>query len=180
MSLLFFSLKSVRTNKWYNGLVPEYKRNPNTQCVQCANRIYRRPGELQRSRGRAFCSQFCYGISQRKETPCVVCSAPILASANKKTCSRTCANKNRTGLKYHRGNPKSKVVYQRGLKIRLLNLRGHRCERCDYDKIEILQVHYKDRNRQHNELSNLELICPNCHAEEHYLENSWLNGKVRT
>ena len=28
------------------------------------------------------------------------------------------------------------------------------------------------------ELENLELICPNCHGEEHYLENSWLSGTV--
>jgi 5-methylcytosine-specific restriction endonuclease McrA len=76
--------------------------------------------------------------------------------------------------------PHDKVVSQRLLKLRLLELRGQQCERCRYSKYEILQVHHKDRNRQNNELSNLELICPNCHYEEHYLEKSWLknNGEV--
>ncbi len=161
--------------------MPElYKRTPNVKCFQCEKAVYRRPGELEKSRGRAFCSQACYGISQRKETPCVICGTRILASANAKTCSRSCANKNRAGLKYLGRRPKDKVVYQRGLKIRLLELRGRQCERCGYDKAEILVVHHKDRNRQHNELHNLELLCPNCHGEEHYLENSWLNGKVRS
>ena len=55
---------------------------------------------------------------------------------------------------------------------RLIIKRGPKCERCPYSRIEILQVHHKDRNKEHNELSNLELICPNCHFEEHYLEKS--------
>jgi 5-methylcytosine-specific restriction endonuclease McrA len=107
-----------------------------------------------------------------------VCGKPLLAGLNKKTCSRACANKNRAGLSYKNGNPKDKVKAQRALKARLLKERGLQCERCGYDKVPILQVHHKDRNRQHNELKNLELICPNCHAEEHYLENSWWSGRI--
>ena len=79
-------------------------------------------------------------------------------------------------MKYKLNGPrKDKVKNQRSLKVRLLNQRGARCERCRYNKHEILQAHHKDRNTNNNELENLELICPNCHAEEHYLENSWLN-----
>ena len=159
--------------------MPEYKRKPNTKCLICNKPIYRRPGEIARGGG-VFCSMVCYGISQRDEVPCVICGKPILAGANKKTCSRGCSNKNRTGIKYHLGRPKDKVVSQRGLKLRLLVQRGTVCERCGYSKAEILQVHHKDRDRQHNELENLELICPNCHYEEHYLEKSWLNGRVQT
>lgn len=70
---------------------------------------------------------------------------------------------------------KDKVQFVRGLKIRLINERGAQCERCGYKKYEILQVHHKDRNPKHNELENLELVCPNCHYEEHHLENSWMN-----
>jgi 5-methylcytosine-specific restriction endonuclease McrA len=97
---------------------------------------------------------------------------------NKKTCSRACANIQRTGIKYHLGSPRSKVKSQQALKLRLLKVRGLKCEKCNYDKYEILQVHHKDRNRNHNELNNLELICPNCHYEEHFLEKSWLRKKI--
>jgi hypothetical protein len=158
--------------------VEEYIRRPNVSCTKCGKPVYRRPVELSRSGGKAFCSQSCYGLFQRKERPCVVCEKPILASAHKKTCSRSCSNKNRAGIQYT-GRPfKDKVVYQRGLKLRLLKERGRFCERCAYSKVEILQVHHKDRDRENNSLENLALICPNCHAEEHYLEKSWLNGKV--
>lgn len=155
----------------------EYKRNPNTACTVCGKPIYRRPGQIKQ--GRVFCSQTCYGLATRKEHPCVVCGKPILSSANKNTCSRGCANTNRAGIKYKGRAPKDKVVYQRGLKLRLLKLRGPICERCGYARYEILNVHHKDRNRQHNTLDNLELLCPNCHSEEHYLENNWYSGKIQ-
>ena len=152
----------------------KYQRNPNTKCVVCAKGIYRRPIELKRSKGSAFCSMICYGISCRKEVPCIICEKPILSSLHKKTCSRACANKNRKGIKYKIGRPKDKVKSQQALKLRLLKERGKMCERCHYNKFEILQIHHKNRNRKDNELKNLELICPNCHAEEHYFKNSWL------
>lgn len=95
---------------------------------------------------------------------------------NKKTCSRACANKHRKGIRYKMGRPHDKVVYQQGLKIRLLQQQGDKCGRCKYSNTKILVVHHKDRNRTHNDLDNLELICPNCHYEEHYLERSWVNS----
>ncbi|MCC6934479.1 MAG: HNH endonuclease [Candidatus Yanofskybacteria bacterium] len=66
----------------------------------------------------------------------------------------------------------------KALKMRLLRERGRTCERCGYDKPEILQVHHKDRDRSNNDLANLALICPNCHYEEHYLERSWLRKRI--
>lgn len=155
-------------------MAEQYQRNPNTKCIICNKPIYRRPVELQRSNGRVFCGMACYGISCRKENPCLVCGNPILASLNKKTCSRSCANKHRTGIQYKINRPRDKVVSERALKIRLIKERGRVCERCSYDKIEILQIHHKDRDRSDNSLRNLELICPNCHYAEHYLEKSWL------
>jgi hypothetical protein len=169
----------ISNDLWYTGWVAEeYKRNPNIKCIVCQKPIYRRPSEIERNTGRVFCSMTCYGVSCRKEAPCVVCAKPILSGLNRKTCSRSCANVHRTGIQYKIHSPRDKVKSQRSLKIRLLNQRGKSCERCRYSKIEILHVHHKDRNREHNELENLELICPNCHAEEHHLGNSWLNEQI--
>ncbi len=148
----------------------EYKRKPNTNCVVCDKPIYRRPGVLARFGGHAYCSQTCYGVASRREKPCVVCGALILASANKKTCSRVCANKNRTGSTYTGARLRDKVYTIRMLKKRLFILRGQQCERCTFAIAEVLQVHHKDRNKHNNELTNLELLCPNCHASEHYLK----------
>jgi hypothetical protein len=157
--------------------VEEYTRNPNTKCLVCSTSIYRRPSEIKQNQGKVFCTMVCYGAFSRKEKPCAVCKKPILASFNKKTCSRACSNIYRAGIKYNIGRPKDKVRSQQALKIRLLEERGRVCERCEYDKYQILEVHHRNRNRQDNNLENLLLICPNCHAEEHLLEKSWLNGK---
>lgn len=58
--------------------------------------------------------------------------------------------------------------------------RGEQCERCDYAKREILHLHHHDRDRNNNDFTNLLLLCPNCHYEEHYLEKSWLNDRLAT
>lgn len=157
--------------------MPElYTRTPNTKCVICGTLIYRRPVELERSGGKSYCSSNCYGKACRKETPCIVCGKTILAGMHKKTCSRSCANRHRTGMKYKVNSPHDKVKSQHALKMQLLRIRGKACERCGYSRFEILQVHHKDRNRKNNDVSNLQLICPNCHCEEHYLEKSWLKN----
>jgi predicted nucleic acid-binding Zn ribbon protein len=155
----------------------EYKRHPNTKCLVCGKPVYKRKVDIQRNHGNVYCSLACYGISCRKEKPCIICGTPILASANKKTCSRKCANIHRTGIKYKLNRPRDKVKSYKQLKIRLLKLRGNTCERCGYNKLEILQVHHKDKDRNNNNLKNLELICPNCHYEEHFLDGSWLKHK---
>ena len=157
-------------------MVEEYKRNPNIKCVICGKDIYKRPSQIERNNGQVFCSQACFGLSCRKEIPCIVCGKLILAGANKISCNRSCANKHREGIKYKINCPRDKVKKQQALKIRLLKERGGYCARCNYKRFEILQVHHKDRNKNNNEMNNLELICPNCHCEEHYLEKSWLKN----
>jgi hypothetical protein len=146
----------------------EYKRKSNVKCSICGKGVYRRPAEIEKNGGKLYCSQACFGLACRKEKPCIICNKLILSGLNRKTCSRECSNIYRKGIKYKLGRPKDKGIEIRSLKIRLLSIRGKKCERCGYSKSEILQVHHKDRNTKNNVLQNLELICPNCHSEEHY------------
>lgn len=146
-----------------------FQRKPNTVCKICGKSIYRRPVLLRQSSGRAFCSKYCFGIFCRREHPCVICGKPILGSLHKKTCSRVCANKNRYGIHYKIGRPKDKAKTFPALKEKLLKIRGRKCERCSYSIAEVLQIHHRDRNRGNNSLHNLEVLCPNCHFEEHLL-----------
>lgn len=42
----------------------------------------------------------------------------------------------------------------------------HKCAVCGWDEDEdILEVHHIDENREHNELSNLIILCPTCHRK---------------
>ncbi|MDO8492365.1 MAG: HNH endonuclease [bacterium] len=155
-----------------------YKRNPNVNCLVCGKSVYRRPAQLKANGGRAFCGITCYSLACRKEKPCTICGKLLRAGLNKKTCSRACSNIQRTGIKYKILSPNDKVKNYKSLKIRLLECKGRSCERCGYSKYEILQVHHKNRDRNNNDFKNLELICPNCHYEEHFLEKSWLKARV--
>ena len=70
---------------------------------------------------------------------------------------------------------KTEQIFIKGYKSRetlrknLIALRGHRCECCGLDSWNnlpiALQVHHKDGNSLNNLLDNLELLCPNCHAQ---------------
>ena len=56
------------------------------------------------------------------------------------------------------------------LKRRLLseNIKEYRCERCGLSEWQgqkiPLELHHKDGNNSNNEIGNLQLLCPNCHA----------------
>lgn len=41
------------------------------------------------------------------------------------------------------------------------------CIRCGYSNKITLEVHHKDKDRNNNEISNLEILCANCHCLEH-------------
>jgi hypothetical protein len=52
-------------------------------------------------------------------------------------------------------------------RLKALNYYGSFCSRCGYSNIFALEVHHKDRNRENNEINNLEVLCCNCHKLEH-------------
>lgn len=144
------------------------KRTPNTTCSVCNKAIYRRPTQIEQ--GPVYCSLSCFGKASRKEKRCLVCGRALINSGRKKTCNRSCANIFRTGIRYNGEARKDKVKPVAALKARLVIERGTVCERCGYAKTHILEVHHRIRRCEGgtDDLDNLELICPNCHAEIHY------------
>jgi 5-methylcytosine-specific restriction endonuclease McrA len=109
-------------------------------------------------------------MSCRKIHLCPICNKEILGHKNSKHCSKTCANKARTGIKYHTGALNSKYTKYKKLKKQLILERGGVCQICMLDKDYLLDVHHivpKKRGGGDN-LDNLMLLCPNCHREKHY------------
>jgi HNH endonuclease len=140
----------------------------NKVCHQCGAAF-----SVERWRNRAkFCSPECYAKSREKPrvtVDCVVCGAQIdrlkihLHKSGKNVCGPTCR-----GMLKRRVRPKGAGYARKWLKTRApIN----ECERCGYAQHpEILVVHHKDRNRGNNDPANFEVLCPNCHAVEHYVE----------
>jgi 5-methylcytosine-specific restriction endonuclease McrA len=141
------------------------KRVPNCICSICSKPIYRRP--LQIASGNVFCSSVCCGKNQRVERTCNVCGLPYIGA--KRTCSRACANKGRSGIKYLGLNEKNNARQGMLLKEKVAKKHGGVCQRCGENNYAILQTHHKkERYRGGKDtLTNLELLCPNCHATYH-------------
>lgn len=142
------------------------RRNPNCQCKVCAKPIYRRPFQV--TGGNVYCSRQCSGRDQQKPKKCKFCKSTYVG--NKATCSRSCANKARAGIKYTKENKFNKAYRGKALKEKLASVRGGVCQKCSLDNYVILQVHHKIERHKGgtDELSNLELLCPNCHATHHF------------
>jgi 5-methylcytosine-specific restriction endonuclease McrA len=79
------------------------------------------------------------------------------------TCSRSCAN---TYFRTGKHNP----LWKSGIgsyRTNALKFYGSKCMICGIDNIAVLQVHHKDKNRYNNEVSNLQILCANCHLLVH-------------
>ena len=113
-----------------------------------------------------YCSRKCYykslkGKGSIKYT-CKHCGEDFFdsPSKNRKYCSMACINKS----KKETFKPKYTTVRKMMLAREMIK----ECTRCGYSEYpKILGVHHKDRNRENNAVSNLEVLCPNCHSLEH-------------
>ena len=63
---------------------------------------------------------------------------------------------------------KGSAIKSANMKAALSHLKGHKCENCgleEWQGVEIpLEVHHIDADSLNNEIDNLKLLCPNCHA----------------
>ena len=97
---------------------------------------------------------------------CLWCHREYQPSRNRpekprRFCSSSC------GRHWH--NEQRKRINRTVDRQTLFTERGGCCERCGWDAVpEVLEVHHIDRNRRHNTRENLLLLCPNCHAIDHF------------
>jgi 5-methylcytosine-specific restriction endonuclease McrA len=117
-------------------------------CTNCKKEVDRRPSDLKKSKtGNHFCSQSC-------------------AATYNNTLLRTGIN--------HPNYKEGGNYY----KYKFIKDEDAQCSRCGYNKYpEVLEIHHKDVNKKNNKLENLELLCPTCHVEEHFLNKT---GKFRS
>ena len=86
---------------------------------------------------------------------------------------------NQSGKGFHKNNAKmnledylqnSKDIQSNKVRKKLLeeNIKPYKCEMCGLTEWLgqpiPLELHHKDGNKTHNEISNYILLCPNCHS----------------
>ena len=81
----------------------------------------------------------------------------LVAISGKYFCSHTCSNRYKNISIF---NPFNSLAYRRNAFL----VQPHKCALCGWDKDErVLQVHHIDENHNNNDISNLIILCPNCH-----------------
>ena len=101
------------------------------------------------------------------EKECLCCSKAFKTIKRKVreqvVCSRACSNT------YFRSgeNNGNFIDGARNYRDKAFKHYKHVCARCSFSNVLALEVHHKDRNRSNNDISNLEIICANCHTIEH-------------
>ncbi len=149
-----------------------------TNCGNCNKELNKKPSYLLRYT-KVYCSKECRKASlivDSVECSCGECGKSFelkphdLRKAKKasksgyvfcsKTCSAICTNR----LKGIEGVS----TYRK----RAFKEKENKCANCGYDKhVEVLQVHHIDRDRMNGKISNLKILCPTCHNEEHFINN---------
>ena len=119
------------------------------------------PSSIQKGYSFSGCPKCKYEIIK-----CSYCSKEFeqLKSVIKKSktgnlyCSKECGNRH----KNEQVKQNNSTAYRRNA----FEYYEHKCAICGYDEYkEILEVHHIDENRTNNELSNLIILCPNCHKK---------------
>jgi 5-methylcytosine-specific restriction endonuclease McrA len=81
------------------------------------------------------------------------------------TCSRACSNTH-----FRSGEDNGNWDGGKGsYRFRALTHYGKVCQTCGFDNELALEVHHIDSNRENNVLSNLTVLCANCHTIKHKL-----------
>jgi hypothetical protein len=108
-------------------------------------------------------------LYKRIAKKCPICSKQFVTleghKREKTTCSHGCSNT------YFRSGKDNGMFSHGSSNYRNIAFIYHepKCKRCSYNQVpEILVVHHVDRDRTNNSKDNLEILCPNCHAEEHF------------
>lgn len=129
---------SVSCGVKYNRRAEKQQRKDNVECAYCKIKFYKAPARVALSKSGLF---FCCS-SHKNKAATAECGILQLGHA-------------RNGSGSYR-------------KIALSNYKNE-CNRCKYigKYLDTLVVHHKDRDRENNKLSNLEILCRNCHYEDH-------------
>lgn len=172
MLYLFNKLKIIKMKSSYEAIKfskqKRFRKGKFITCEKCQISFYVMPSRLKHGNPR-FCSTKCYDKAGNNNPNW---KKPWRESQRKAFYENPNRPKFKTGL----DNPNhtrfvdnlnfwgSTIAWYRTNLVKRIG----KCEICAFDDKRILQVHHKDKNRKNNTRENVILVCPNCHALEHW------------
>jgi hypothetical protein len=139
----------------------------NTSCCCCSKPLHRRPRDL---KYKSYCSMECYKKAKRIVLICPTCKKEFwrykeeTGHRRKKYCSKSCANRNRIGMRYGGGRKcdsrRRLELFQKASGIKTCSVVG-----CAYSRTLDLHRLVEGKNGGGYILGNMFAICPNHHAE---------------
>ena len=144
------------------------------ECCECKKPIKKKPKEIKNT---IFCSQSCNAKYRNKNNKkerivpyCHVCDRRMKINTKNKICN-ICTKQKLFELWLNGEiSPNTKHGNCSFIRKHLLKINDERCSLCGFSgnniktNKSILQVDHIDGNYQNNFISNLRLLCPNCHA----------------
>lgn len=126
---------------------------------------------------RKFCSHSCSASANnpkkikktKAETHCLNCNKQ-LEDKQHKYCSNTCQHEYQTSDIYKKIENGDITLDYRHYKKYLIEKYGEKCMKCGWEERNPstgnvpIELEHIDGNSENNNLSNLELLCPNCHS----------------
>ena len=170
--------------------IEKYYENPN-KCLNCLKPIPIKEGRtLSETRKKKFCSTSCAGTynghkfpKKKKQGSCGVCEKEI--TAHLVYCSKECraiAKLQKPKKTTPISRSKNVVSWRQRMKVKSLEYKGGRCQRCGYDRcVNAMDFHHIDPAQKgfpiasrirsweklKAELDKCVLLCSNCHREFH-------------
>jgi hypothetical protein len=149
----------------------------NLECKKCKApySINTKPYMVKNNKYKKFCSLSCANshkkVNKGQTYNCIHCHKECNLSSNQqnKFCSNKCQGEyiflNETLKRYERGEVSERKV----LRKILTYYNGYSCNECKIinwnNKSITLQVDHIDGNASNNILTNIRLLCPNCHTQ---------------
>lgn len=153
----------------------------NRSCERCGDFFDAEESEVKRGRGR-FCGLSCSSSRlrpsgrRRSSVECAYCKKKFEKTYSQKKKSKSglffCTRSHKDAAQ-RIGGIREIMPGHYGTTLTRYRVKALReisvvCNRCGYDEEKrILVVHHKNHDREDNDISNLEILCPNCHAIHH-------------
>jgi len=148
------------------------------KCDYCGKEYRKQKRQAENSPQEHYCSKTCYSNANSTSRVLVTCShcgvnfTKLISSlSNSKSGHYFCCREHKDiAQKYlveiqpgHYGKVDGHSTYR----AKALKHYKPICNRCGFSVLEALEVHHIDRNRANNDITNLMVLCANCHILEH-------------